>query len=164
MRGILLPAILLAFVTTAVAAQEPELPLRDEGPADHITYPPGSIEWFDGPASLPPGVRMSVLEGHPSDPGVFTMRLIFPDGYVIPPHWHPNVERVTVIEGRFLLGAGEEVDPVAAETLLPGSYTVMPPGMRHFAISEGETVIQITTVGPWEINYVRPEDDPREQP
>jgi len=37
----------------------------------------------------------------------------------------------------------------------------MLPETAHFAIAEGETVIQLTSIGPWEINYVNPEDDPR---
>jgi len=33
--------------------------------------------------------------------------------------------------------------------------------MRHFAWAEGETVVQVTTTGPWGITYVNPADDPR---
>ena len=89
------------------------------------------------------------------------LRLQFPDGYKIPPHWHPNVERITVISGTFHLGKGEQFDQRAAEALPTGSYTSMPVGMRHFAWSEGQTTIQIATLGPWKIHYVNPSDDPR---
>jgi quercetin dioxygenase-like cupin family protein len=68
---------------------------------------------------------------------------------------------VTVISGTFLLGAGEVLDRYATQRLEPGSYTSMPPGMRHYAVADGETVIQLTSVGPWLINYVNPDDDPR---
>jgi hypothetical protein len=33
--------------------------------------------------------------------------------------------------------------------------------MRHFAIAEGETVVQLSSIGPWEIRYVDSRDDPR---
>ncbi len=33
--------------------------------------------------------------------------------------------------------------------------------MRHLAIIEGETVVQLSSVGAWELNYVNPADDPR---
>jgi hypothetical protein len=33
--------------------------------------------------------------------------------------------------------------------------------MRHFAVAKGETVIQLTSIGPWQINYVNQADDPR---
>ncbi|MGA9523970.1 MAG: hypothetical protein WBV82_21090 [Myxococcaceae bacterium] len=39
----------------------------------------------------------------------------------------------------------------------------MPRRMVHYAIAEGETIVQLTSVGPWEINYVRPEHDPRKR-
>ena len=37
----------------------------------------------------------------------------------------------------------------------------MPPGMAHFVYVEEDTVIQLNSVGPWEINYINPTDDPR---
>ncbi len=47
------------------------------------------------------------------------------------------------------------------ETLESGSYVSMPPEFRHYAIAEGDTVIQLTSVEPWEVNYINPDDDPR---
>lgn len=152
---------LLLLVGAASAQDEPATKIADKGPKHHLLYQPAKIEWRDGPASLEPGAQFAVLEGDPGKPGFFTMRIKMPDGYYISPHWHPNVERVTVISGVFLLGSGETMDKKATERLEAGSYTSMPPGMRHFAIAEGETVIQLTTIGPWKINYVREKDDPR---
>lgn len=131
------------------------------GPEEHILLPADDIEWQAGPASLPEGASFVVLEGNPSQEGIFTMRLKLPDGYRIPPHTHPNVERITVLSGVFHLGMREEFDKDAATTLAAGSYTSMPPGMVHFAYAAGETVVQLTSTGPWEIHYINPEDDPR---
>jgi hypothetical protein len=33
--------------------------------------------------------------------------------------------------------------------------------MAHYSFTDEETIIQINSVGPWAINYVRKEDDPR---
>jgi len=158
----ILVLVLAAFPLTVqgVYAQDHARP-ADVGPAEHLLYTPADVPWREGPGSLEAGAEMAVLEGDPSAPGVFTMRLRLPDGFRIAPHWHPNVERVTVISGAFLLGSGERVDPAGVQRLYPGAYTSMPPGMRHYAIAEGETVIQLTSVGPWLIHYVREEDDPR---
>lgn len=145
-----------------VRAQDPPT-VQDHGPEKHLTYGPGDIEWADAPPSLERGAQVAVLEGDPSAPGVFTLRIRMPDGYVIAPHWHPNVERVTVIAGGFRLGGGDVVDPAATRLLPPGAYTSMPPRTRHFAIAEGETVIQLTSVGPWILNYVNEADDPRQR-
>ena len=57
----------------------------------------------------------------------------FPDGYKVMPHWHPNFERVTIIKGTLHLGMGESFDKNSATALTAGSYSFMPPGMRHFA-------------------------------
>jgi len=37
----------------------------------------------------------------------------------------------------------------------------MPAGMKHFAWTTGETVVQLSGIGPQSINYLNPEDDPR---
>jgi len=39
----------------------------------------------------------------------------------------------------------------------------MPPKMAHFAWMSGETVIQLSSLGPWEVVYVNSADDPRMQ-
>lgn len=133
----------------------------DDGPERHLTYRPGEIEWADAPPSLERGAHVAVLEGDPGERAVFTMRIRMPDGFRIAPHSHPNVERVTVVSGTFLLGHGEVLDRNAAERLDAGSYTSIPPGTPHFAVADGETVIQLTSVGPWVIDYVDSADDPR---
>ena len=163
MKQYLLLGTVLSFllVPFAAEAQEPAVGIVDEGPEHHLIYRAGTIDWQDAPASLERGAEIAVLEGNPGERGVFTMRIRMPDGFVIAPHWHPNVERVTVISGTFLLGSGEVLDRAVAERLPPGSYVSLPPETRHYAIAEGETVIQLTSVGPWVINYVNPADDPR---
>ncbi len=134
---------------------------EDVGPEKHIHLTPNEIEWKDGPKSLEEGAKYAVLEGDPAKAGFFTMRIKLPDGFRIAPHWHPNVERLTILSGNFYLGHGEKFDKEKAKLLVEGSYTSMPPKMRHFAYVKGETVIQLTTIGPWEINYLNPDDDPR---
>ena len=124
-------------------------------------YRPDQIVWKDGPPSLPAGAKFVVLEGDPAKAGYFAMRLKFPDGYKVMPHTHPNVERVTVIQGTLHLGMGGEFDQSNATALPAGSYSFMPPGMKHFAWAQGETILQLATMGPWKINYLNPADDPR---
>lgn len=162
-RSLLLASLLSLFlISFAPEAQaQSETQITDEGPERHLTYTPEDINWQAGPGSFEEGAQFAVLEGDPSEAGVFTMQIKVPDGFVIRPHWHPNVERVTVLQGTFHLGSGEEVNEEAAEALPAGTYTSMPPEMSHYAIAEGETIIQLTTVGPWVINYVNEEDDPR---
>jgi quercetin dioxygenase-like cupin family protein len=159
---LVIPEVRAVSPQAAAVHHEPVAGIVDEGPEHHLLYSPGDIEWREGPGSLEAGMQFAVLEGNPSEPGVFTLRIKMPDGSHISPHSHPGVERVTVISGVFRLGSGDELDPENTTPLEAGSYTSMPPGMRHFAIAEGETIIQLTSVGPWQLNYVNPEeDDPR---
>ena len=124
-------------------------------------HSPTTITWKNGPPSLPAGAKMAVLEGDPTKEGPFVMRLRAPDGYHVPPHTHPKTERVTVISGAFYLAMGEKLDRSDAKKLPAGSFGFWPAGMKHTAWVEGETIIQIHGIGPWQISYLNPADDPR---
>ena len=89
------------------------------------------------------------------------MRAKFPKGYAIPPHTHPVDEILTVISGTFRLGMGETADQSKLQDLPAGSFITLSPGMAHYVVTDEETVVQINTTGPWGLNYVNPEDDPR---
>jgi len=106
---------------------------------------------------------VTVLEGDPTADGFFTMRIKMPDGYRVPPHWHSRQERVTVLSGVLNLGQGDTFDDAATKALPAGTYSSMPPGMTHFGWMTGETVLQLSTQGPWTITYVNAADDPRNQ-
>jgi quercetin dioxygenase-like cupin family protein len=160
LRPSLIVACSLLFIPLSAETQQ-EQHIADRGPDSALIYPSGEIEWRDGPGSFEPGAQFAILEGDPSRSGIFTMQIRMPDGFVIAPHWHPGVERVTVLSGAFHLGHGDELDRSRAERLPAGSYFSLPPGMRHYAITEGETIIQLSSLGPWEITYVNPADDPR---
>jgi hypothetical protein len=124
---------------------------------------PGDLQWQDAPPALPPGAKMAVLKGDPAKEGVFIIRLKAPDGYKIMSHWHPAFENVTVLSGKLGLGMGEAFDKSKGTVISAGGFASMPPIMRHFAWIEGETEIQLTAYGPWQLYYVNPKDDPRNQ-
>jgi ketosteroid isomerase-like protein len=115
------------------------------------------LQWSDlqvpGFAS---GVKMAVLHGDPSKKGDYTMRLRFPDNYMVPPHWHPEGEHVTVLQGSFSLGMGSTFDRTALRTYGPGDFLYAPAKMPHFAMTKGETVVQLHGEGPFAITLVKP--------
>ena len=127
----------------------------------HPIMTPAEIKWGAGPPSLPAGARAAVLYGDPAKEGMFVMRLRLPRGYRIPPHTHPRPEILTVISGAFHLGTGPSGNPRAARRLPSGSFFALEPGTPHYAHVEQETVVQLSSTGPWTINYVNPADDPR---
>ncbi len=155
-----LPAFLVsAFAAAGIAAT----PAQATETHAHKILSPQDVKWAPGPASLPSGAQVAVLHGDPGKEGLFVMRLKMPNGYQIPPHTHPGMEVVTVISGTFRLGMGETADPSKAQALPAGSLFVFPPGMAHYASADGETVVQISTNGPWGLTYVNPKDDPRQK-
>jgi hypothetical protein len=141
-------------------------PVRAEEEAHgsaHVMVRPADRSWADGPASLPPGTKVAVIEGDPTQAGPFTLRLRLPARYRIPPHWHPADEHVTVIAGAFHMGLGESYDASKGKRLPVGSFAVMPAKTAHFAFTKEPAVIQLHGIGPWGINYVNPSDDPRKE-
>jgi len=130
--------------------------------AKHTVLNASDMQWGPGPESLPSGAQMSVLDGDPSKAGApFVIRAKLPDGYKVPPHWHPTDENITVISGTFTAGLGDKWDDAKMSTLKAAGYAKMPKNMHHYAGAKGETIIQISAIGPFAITYVNPTDDPR---
>ncbi|CAG1018860.1 hypothetical protein BURC_03683 [Burkholderiaceae bacterium] len=127
----------------------------------HTVVSADAVKWGPAPPSLPPGAQAAVLLGAPSQPGPFVLRLKLPAGFTVPPHRHTKDEFVTVIAGRFGIGSGEKLDRSAAP-LPAGSFVHLPAGMAHFAwAADGEVIVQINGVGPFDVTYIDPKDDPR---
>ncbi|HXI95207.1 MAG TPA: hypothetical protein VNG04_03715, partial [Candidatus Acidoferrum sp.] len=52
------------------------------------------LQWAVAPPLLPPGALIAVVSGDPAGPGESTIELSMPDGYRMPPHFHPTDERI----------------------------------------------------------------------
>ncbi|MEO6320489.1 MAG: cupin domain-containing protein [Polaromonas sp.] len=87
---------------------------------DHRMISPADLKWADVP-SLPAGAKIAVIEGPMSEAVPFTVRIKVPANYRIPPHWHPAVERVTVLSGTFYMGLGDKID--AQKSMPLGGHT-----------------------------------------
>ncbi|HEV8631641.1 MAG TPA: cupin domain-containing protein [Thermoanaerobaculia bacterium] len=133
------------------------------GHAAHVMVAsPEELVWGPAPPGLPPGSKLAVLTGNPAAAGPYTIRAWMPDGYKVPPHWHPTDENLTVLSGTLHAGMGDTFEPAKAAKLGPGSFVVMEKQMRHWVWTEGDTVLQIHGTGPFSITYVNPADDPRQ--
>lgn len=149
-------ALAVACLSAPAAADPPK--------ADEVAlFPADSIKWQDGPPSLPKGAQIAVLEGDPTKEGPFVFRLKLPDGYRVPPHTHPKTERVTVLSGTFNIGMGDKFDDKATQPMPAGTFGYWPAEMKHFVWAKGDTVLQFHGTGPWSIEYVNPDDDPRKK-
>ncbi len=119
------------------------------------------LNWGPAPPIFPAGAQFAVVQGDPSVAGaLFTVRLRFPNGYVLPPHRHPTDENVTVLRGTFLVGLGENFDKNALIPLKDLGFITAPANMAHFASARGFTEVQVHAIGPFQLVYVHPEDDP----
>jgi hypothetical protein len=61
------------------------------------------------------------------------------------------------------MGTGDKLDTTKTKALPPGSTAIMPAKTNHFVWTSEETVVQVHGVGPQDIIYVNPEDDPRKK-
>lgn len=128
----------------------------------HAVVPPAAIKWVPFPLGGR-GVKAAVISGDVDKPGPFVLRVKSPAGTKVPPHWHPGDEHLTIVSGTFAVGMGDVFDPKALKPLPAGSYALLPRDMHHFALSKTATVVQVHGIGPFQINFVNPADDPRQK-
>jgi len=122
---------------------------------------PTSLRWAVAPALLPPGAMFSVVSGDPTGPDESIIQLSMPDGYRMPPHFHPTDERVVVKQGTLLVGMGDRLDVEKTIALETGDTIVAPAGVHHYSISKGMTVVSVRFTGPYTITYVHSYQAPR---
>ena len=139
----------------------------DRSPADTMmtstadSASAAALQWGPAPPGLPVGSRVAVLDGDPTKPGSFTIRLEAPKGYEVRPHHHPTSERVQLIEGAFLVGHGKNWDDGKLEPLAMGAELNMAARKPHFVRAKEQSIVEIRSEGPFEITYENPSDDPR---
>jgi mannose-6-phosphate isomerase-like protein (cupin superfamily) len=138
---IALPTLIAAIAVAGVATTAPADPMKG-----HTIVPPQEIKWGPAPAVLPAGAEAAVLFGDR-----------------VAPHTHPVDEVITVISGTFRMGMGQSADQRKAQALPAGSFFALPPGTAHYVFTKEETVIQISTNGPWGLTYINPKDYPRQK-
>ena len=114
------------------------------------------LKWSDTKPPLLPGAQIAILDGNPKESGHFTIRIKFPPYYKLPPHKHAVDERTTVIQGSIGLGFGEVADSTKVVHLTKGCYIMNPAGVVHYSFTgPEETIIQISTNGPWGLDLIK---------
>lgn len=119
------------------------------------------LKWGAAPAVFPRGAQMAVVHGDPGRAGPFTVHLRMPDGYRIPPHFHPTDEHIRVRSGTFLMGMGDRMDRNAMTRLSRGRARNMKANMHHYAMAQGPTTVEVSANGPFAMSYVNPADAPQ---
>jgi quercetin dioxygenase-like cupin family protein len=120
-----------------------------------------SLKWMAGPPGLPSGSTFAVLSGDPGKKGMFAVEVKMPADYAVPAHWHPTNEKVKVLSGKLHYGMSDKLDMAKAKTLTAGHSVTMKAKMNHWVHAPGAATIEVSGMGPFQITYVDPKDDPR---
>ncbi|WP_292529406.1 cupin domain-containing protein [Methylocystis sp.] len=131
------------------------------GEAPGFVYSQDRLEWKAGPPELPRGAEVAMLFGDPMGGGPYILRMRAPKGYKIGPHKHNGMETMTVLSGAVRYGQGNKLEANAEKTLGAGGFAATPAEVGHWVSFDDNTVIQVTGIGPWNITYLDPRDDPR---
>jgi quercetin dioxygenase-like cupin family protein len=162
-KGNMKRTLYLTLGVVVLAGLAGQLAMRAAHADSHArnAFTPDAMQWGGVPPFIAAGAQLTVLEGDPTaSSGDFTVRLKMPDGYRIAPHWHPHRENVTVISGTFKVGMGDSFDSAKMGSFPAGSFAYLDPDMHHYAMADGEVVVQVHGASPLQFNYVHPEDDP----
>lgn len=152
-----------AIAASAAWAATAPKPAATPAPATHTIVDMKDVKWGPPPPALPPGAALAVLAGDPAAAGFVSLRAKMPKGYKVPPHFHPTDEHVTVLSGAMAFGMSDKIDAKTETTIKPGGYFTAGANMHHYAIAKEATVIQVDLIGPFEITYLNPADDPRKK-
>jgi hypothetical protein len=149
----------LAFAMAAVAGMLQGAAAADMG---MIMVPNAkSVQWTPAPPSLPISVKISMLAGDPAQPGSFTLRLAVPANTILAPHTHSKLEGVTILSGDISHETGEKLDKSKGSLLSAGGFISLPADMPHSLWTVKTTILQVTGTGPFDLHYINPADDPR---
>jgi quercetin dioxygenase-like cupin family protein len=128
---------------------------KKDAPDAHKIVHFGDLKW----TPIIKGCDVAAVDGDMNAEGTpFVLRFRCADGSKIPAHWHPTDENVTVLKGTFLVGMGETFDESKMQTMNVGNFVSMPKEVRHYAMSKGETIVQVHGAGPFKVNWVNPSE------
>ena len=115
---------------------------------ESIAIMPHDIVWKATAAS--PGLETAVTFGDPTKPGPYVLRVRYPKGYKLMPHFHPDEWRTgVVLSGNYYFGLGEQWDESKLKPYPPGTFFSEPKGVPHFVwAKDGEVIVQVTAMGP----------------
>jgi hypothetical protein len=142
-------ATLLAAAVALPALAEPMQPL--------LSARPGELEWHAKEA-LPAGAYGAVAHGDPAT-GEYAFYGLFPERFVVPPHWHSHDVDVLVLEGVMVI----ERPGQRTVTLPPRAFLRLPAGQAYTAKCLRGCLFLAWGNRPFDIHYVDLADDPRVQ-
>ena len=141
--------VFLLGLSVAAAAQ-------GQASGEDTAVMPNEIVWKASAASA--GLETAVTFGDPTKPGPYVLRVKFPAGYKLMPHFHPDAWRTgVVLSGNYYFGLGEQWDESKLKLYPAGTFFSEPKGTPHFVwAKDGEVIVQITAMGPTGVTPIPP--------
>ena len=132
---------LLVFTVATPAAQA-------QVSGESLAIVPKDIVW-KAPA-VRPGLETAVTFGDPTKPGPYVLRVRFPAGFKLMPHFHPDEWRTgVVLSGTYYFAVGEQWDETKLKDYPAGTFFSEPKGTPHYVwAKDGEVIVQFTAMGP----------------
>jgi quercetin dioxygenase-like cupin family protein len=144
----LIGALLFASLLTAPSA------FGTKDAQGFVRIGPDEVQW--GPPNAE-GVQTAVIDGDPTKPGIYVMRIRFPPGVMSHNHFHAEDRHALVLKGTWWTGTGDEFEPDKTVPLKPGSYMKHPAGAHHFdGAKDEEVILQLIGYGPTGTTVLRP--------
>ena len=116
---------------------------------------PSELTWVPKPA-LPPGAFGAVAEGDPHS-GRYAFYGRFPERFRVPAHWHSGDVEVVMIEGAMEIGE----EGAGSRTAEAGDFFLLPARVPYTAECRQGCLFLAWGSEPFDIHYVRADDDPR---
>lgn len=165
LKGVSQSLLMLAIISSPIAravdtkADTSKSYYNQEQQPTPIFITPDQLHW-NSIESLP-GAYCALLDGDPSKKGPYIVRLKLPANYKVPPNWQTATIFVTVISGSYHIGVGDKFDREQGKTLMAGSSVVIPSKSHLYFWTTQEVILQVHGIGPWNVHYIDPSDDPR---
>lgn len=124
---------------------------------EFVRITPEEVKWVEEPNAL--GFQRAVIEGDPSKPGIYVVRVKFPPWVMSSNHFHQEDRYAVVLKGTWYTGSGDEFAPDKTVPLKPGSFMKHPAGGHHFdGAKDEEVIVQIVGYGPTSTTRLRPQE------
>jgi quercetin dioxygenase-like cupin family protein len=122
--------------------------------SESLAITPNEIVWKAPAVGL--GLETAVTYGDPTKSGPYVLRVKFPAGLKLMPHFHPDEWRTgVVLSGTYYFGIGEQWDETKLRPYSAGTFFSEPKGTPHFVwAKDGEVIVQFTAMGPTGITMV----------
>lgn len=147
----IVPTICAVLILIALAAA------ATQGQGGFVRVKPEEVTWVTEADGT--GIQRATIEGDPTRPGLYVIRIKFPRGMMSTNHFHREDRHALVLQGTWYTGIGAEFAPDKTVGLRPGSYMKHPAGEAHFdGAKDEEVILQIIGIGPTATTRIRPGD------